>query len=162
MLNEDGKFSLDAEILFPQAAKRVKILESLKKSWASVVSPALARHSTPYNLGINEISVAVDNKKAYDMLAKMKGNILRALLRFDYESDGEFNLNITFEQPEEINKNKKSLSDPKINKCTGVSDDELEKLMTDAPEDLPEDINYAISHLKIFLEKRFPNKNHKN
>ncbi|MBQ7559237.1 MAG: hypothetical protein IJT20_03215, partial [Synergistaceae bacterium] len=60
------------------------------------------------------------------------------------------------------NKNKKSSSDLKINKCTGVSDDELEKLMTDAPEDLPKDINYAISHLKIFLEKRFPNKNHKN
>ncbi|MBQ7559577.1 MAG: DUF721 domain-containing protein, partial [Synergistaceae bacterium] len=107
MLNEDEKFFINAEFLFPEAARRVEILESIKKSWASVVSPALARHSMPYNLGINEISVAVDNKKAYDMLAKMKGNILRALSRrFDYESDGEFNLNITFDQPEEINKNK--------------------------------------------------------
>lgn len=156
MLNEDEKIFLNAEFLFPEAAKRLKILEALKKSWASVVNPALARHSMPYNLGINEISVAVDTENIIGMLKNMKGNILRALSRFNYAPEGEFNLKITRGLPRKIQRNKKNLS-PRKN--IEISDDEVKKLMTDAPETLPEDINYAISHLKIFLEKKFPQKN---
>jgi len=33
------------------------------------------------------------------------------------------------------------------------------KTLPHSPESLPEEINQAISHLKIFLEKRFPRKN---
>lgn len=156
MRNEYEKNFLSAEILFPEAARRVEILEALKKSWAGVVRPAIARHSTPYNLGVNEISIAIDDETIRGMLKGMKGNILRALLRFCYEPDGEFNLNITNGVPKNIPAAPKKLPfKPDIE----ISDEEVKNLMKDAPETLPEDINYAISHLKIFLEKRFPAKN---
>ena len=153
MQDEDEKISFNFEKLFPQAARRVEILEALKSSWSSVAGDVLARHSMPYNLGVNEISIAVDSKNAEEMLRNMKGNILRALrLRFNFVFDGEFNLKITAKiPPKKIPENKKSnkihASDIKI------SEEEVKNLMAGAPETLPKDINYAISHLKIFLEK---------
>lgn len=152
MLDEDEKISINLEKLFPEAARRVEILEALKNSWPAVVGFALASHSMPYNLGINEISIAADSPNAAAMLKNMKGNILRALkLRFNFISDGEFNLKITRgvqnKKLPEIQKSKKiHAADIKI------PEEEVKKLMAGAPETLPEDINYAISHLKVFLE----------
>ena len=88
----------------------------------------------------------------------MKGNILRALkLRFNFISDGEFNLKITKGVP-----NKRLLKIKNVKKIHAsdikISEEEVNKLMAGAPETLPEDINYSISHLKVFLEK-FKRKN---
>ena len=156
MINEDEKFSIDPECLFPEAARRAKILEALKNSWAAIFPPMIARHSSPYNLGINEISIFVDNNKAADMLKNSRGNILRALKRLDYEPQKNFELKITHKKPRKIPKTSKR---KKILPTVKITDEELNAKMQGAPETLPEDINYAISHLKIFLEKRFPQKN---
>ena len=153
MLNEDEKISFNLEKLFPEAARRVEILEALKNSWPAVVGVALARHSMPYNLGVNEISIAVDSQNAEAMLKNMKGNILRALkLRFNFISNGDFNLKITGKIPakkiHDIKKSKKIHA-----RDIKISEEEVKNLMAGAPESLPKDINYAISHLKIFLDK---------
>ncbi|MBR2207243.1 MAG: DUF721 domain-containing protein [Synergistaceae bacterium] len=156
MLSEDEKFFINPEYLFPEAARRVKILESLKNSWAALFPAMIARHSFPYNLGINEIYISVDNKNAEEMLKNSRGNILRALKRFDYEPQKNFELKITYGEPIkilEVSQRKEILPEVKI------TDEELNSKMKGAPESLPEDINHAISHLKIFLEKRFPKKN---
>ena len=75
----DEKISFDLTKLFPEAARRVEILEDLQKNWVQVVQIARARHSWPYNLGINEISVTVDSDRMVGMIKGIKGNILRAL-----------------------------------------------------------------------------------
>ena len=155
MANEDKKFLFNAEVLFPEAARRVKILEALKNSWSSIFPQMIALHSWPYNLGINEIFILVDNKNTSEMLKKSRGNILRALKRLDYEPQKNFKLNITYKKKFEVikvSKHKKNFSEIKI------TDEELKNKMQGAPASLPVEINEAISHLKIFLEKRFPRK----
>ncbi len=154
MINENEKFYLNAEYLFPEAALRLKILENLKNSWQDVLPSALARHSFPYKLGANELSVSFDNKKAEEMLNKSSGTILRILKRFGYMPQGEFRLKITkgvFFTPGKTEPRRKIFPDVEI------TDEEIKEQMKGAPETLSEDINYAISHLKIFLEKRFNN-----
>ena len=133
------------------------MLEDLKKTWAGAVGLALARHSMPYNLGVNEISVAADGEKAAAMLRNIKGNIIRVLtLRYGLNCGEDFNLKITIgipaqrKIPETKTIHKNNASEIKID------DETVKKYMADAPETLPEDINYAISHLRVFFEKRFP------
>ena len=90
--HEDEKFFYSAEYLFPEAARRVEILEGLKNSWQSLFPPMIARHSLPYNLGVNEISIAVDNKNTEEMLRNSRGNILRILKKkFDYDISIQLN-----------------------------------------------------------------------
>lgn len=87
---------LDPYAMFPKAAERVRILERLKLSWASVVGPNLARWSEPYNLGVDELCIAVKNKNAATQLNNMKGTILRKMeTRFGYEHEKDFTLTIT-------------------------------------------------------------------
>ncbi|MBQ3654516.1 MAG: DUF721 domain-containing protein [Synergistaceae bacterium] len=91
---------IDVYAMFPKAAERVAILERLKLSWASVVGPALARWSEPYNLGVDELCVAVRNKRAAAQLGSMKGTILRKMeARFGYEHEKDFTLTITDRVP---------------------------------------------------------------
>ena len=148
----DEKISFDLTKLFPEAAKRVEILEDLQKNWVQVVQIARARHSWPYNLGINEISVEVDSERMAGMIKGIKGNILRALeARYGYESKGEFILKVTQGTPYT-----KTNIRPKIIKRTkniNVDEEHVKELMNDAPKDLPENINHAISHLQALMEK---------
>ena len=152
MTDEDAKISLNLELLYPEAARRVQILEELRRSWPGVVGVERARHSMPYNLGVSAISVAVDDVRAVDMLKSVKGNILRALrLRFQYQPRGEFELNITVGVPARRGEVQSSHATNAAD--IQISEDELTERMSGAPETLPEDINRAITHLKIFLEK---------
>ena len=87
--------SLDPYVMFPKAAERVRILERLKQSWASVVGDDVAKWSEPYNLGVDELCIAVRNKKAATKLGSMKGTILRKMeSRFGYEHAENFTLTI--------------------------------------------------------------------
>ena len=156
---DDEKISINLYRLFPEAAKRVRILEDLKKSWASVVGMALARHSMPYNLGVNEISVSADGQKTAVMLRNMKGNIIRFLTsHYNYNCGSEFNVKITIGVPAP-----RKISEPEQNsgkrapeiKEIKIDEETVKKYMSGAPENLPEDINYAVSHLMAFFEKRF-------
>ena len=143
---------IDVYRMFPNAAKRVKILEELKRSWHLVVRN-FARSSEPYCLGVNELYICTENPTAAGQLMKMKGNILRALSRhWGYEPVGEFTLKITDERAKAkklaVNKTLHAVP-PKIE----VSEEKVKQYMQRAPETLPEDINYAISHLQAFLEE---------
>ena len=144
---------IDVDAMFPEAAKRVRILEELKRSWHMVVRN-LARSSEPYCLGVNELYVCTENPKAAGQLKSMKGTILRVMSkRWGYEPMGEFVLRITGEREKakklEVKKTVRRVP-PKIE----VSEEKVREYMKGAPETLPEDINSALSHLRAFLEAR--------
>ena len=147
--------NIDIAKMFPEAARRVEILEGLKRSWAGVVGPKLAFMSQPCNLGVNELSIFVRNDKAVSLLLNSKGNILRALSRKGYKAEGDFSLRILREPmriPSLKQTRKKNIPEIK------VDEDTVNEYMKNAPETLPEDINYSLSHLKAFLDKKFPHK----
>ena len=131
----------------------MEILRELRKNWASIVNVTLARHSYPCILGVNTISVAVEDQKAANTITKMKGNIRRALIsKFNYNVDENFTMKIIMGHPKKEKKLK-----AKRPKVDIEVDEELVKFyMQEAPATLPEDINYAISHLQAFFDVLFP------
>ncbi len=142
---------IDVCAMFPEAARRVRILEELKRSWPMIVRTC-ARDSEPYCLGVSELYVCTENPRATGQLMKMKGTILRALSKhWGYKPMEEFTLRITGRQEKA-----KKLSVPKTVKRVPpkieVSEEKVRHYMEGAPETLPEDINYAISHFMAFLE----------
>ena len=97
MSDEIEHIHLDFERMFPEAARRVRVLEELKRSWPSVVGPFASRHSKPSVLGVNAITVSVDSDNAIPEVRKSKGNIMRALSsRFGCKTDKDFTLTIKF------------------------------------------------------------------
>lgn len=127
-------------------------MRELRKNWASVVGPALVRHSFPSVLGVNMITVAVEDQNTANMITRMKGNIRRALVsREGYEADENFSLKVVIGVPLKIKKAETKRASADVE----VDEEEVIRDMQGAPETLPEDINYAVSHLKIFLEKKF-------
>ena len=151
-MNEEKPISIDVYKMFPAAARRVQILEELKRSWAGIVRQA-ARDSEPYCLGVNELCVAVKNKQAEAMLMNMKGTILRAMnKRWGYESDGEFTLKITHSIPKPKVIQQEPVKEVKIE----VDEEKVRQYMQNLPDTLPENLKYALAHLRAFLEKRFP------
>ena len=94
-MTEDEGIIIDAKKWFPEAARRVEILERLRRSWEMVVRmPAIARNSWPIILGVNELTVEVRDDAARERLSKMKGNIEGALRRLGYKADGDFAVKI--------------------------------------------------------------------
>lgn len=141
--------NIDPETMFPAAAKRVKILEALQHSWGSVVGIPVARHSWPRVLGVNMLAVYADNDYVAGRLANMKGNILRALSSlWGYVPEGEFSVKVERSRPKESRRNERVRMRRKII----VDEEAVNEYMRDSPEGLPEDINYALSHLKAYLD----------
>ena len=106
-MNEDEGLNIDISRLFPEAVKRVEILERLKRFWPSVVGMRLSRWSTPVILGVNELTVEASNSQAVNMLSKMNGNVKRALSSMGYETDGNFSLKIVYHRKKKIRPNAK-------------------------------------------------------
>ena len=97
MSDDPERIHIDIEQLFPEAARRVRVLEDLKRKWPYVVGIAASRHSWPCVLGVNAITVMADTKHAADEIRKMKGNITRALSsRYNCMTDKDFTLTIKF------------------------------------------------------------------
>lgn len=143
---------IDVYAMFPEAAKRVRILEELKKNWAVFVGQDVARFSQPYKLGVSELCVCVTNPAARSKLINSKGTIARKMAKkFGYEADEKFVLTLTENIPApKITARPQEKKDfTKIE----VSEAKIKEYMEGAPETLPEDINYAISHLRAFLEE---------
>ena len=141
--------NINPESMFPAAARRVKILEELQRSWGAVVGIPVARHSWPRVLGVNMIAVYADNDYAARMLPNMKGNILRALSSlWGYVPDGEFSVKVERSRPKEQRRNERV----RVKRKIVVDDEAVKEYMRDSPEGLPEDINYALSHLKAYLD----------
>ena len=148
---------LNINKLFPEAARRVEILRELRKNWVSVVGPALVRHSFPSVLGVNTITVAVEDQNTANMITKMKGNIRRALTSHkDYEADENFTLKIGV--PLKV----KQAEIKRVKADVEVDEEKVNEYTKNAPETLPEDINFAISHLKVFLDAKFSDEDRRN
>ncbi len=146
------RITIDIYKMFPEAVRRVRILEELKRAWPSIAKQA-ANYSEPYCLGVNELCVTTRNPNAKKMLMNSKGTILRRMTeRWGYKPEGEFSLKIT----ETIQKPKVIQKKPAKKIVVEVSEEKVRQYMQGAPDTLPEDINYAVSHLKVFLEQRFP------
>ncbi|MBR1658458.1 MAG: DUF721 domain-containing protein [Synergistaceae bacterium] len=94
-MNEDERISIDLGKWFPEAARRVEVLEELKRNWASVVGRPAARWSMPSVLGVKELTVDVWNPMAKSQIINMKGNIASALsLRWGYGVGEDFSLKV--------------------------------------------------------------------
>lgn len=155
-MSDDERLSLDMERMFPEACRRVRILGELRRSWPGIVGAALARNSAPCNLGVSELCVAVRDARTAGLIRNMKGNITRILAsRYEYAPE-DFALKITSGIPphKRITPQQKNTAP-----CIKVDEEAVKEYMSDAPEGLPVEINYAISHLRVFLENRFPQKN---
>lgn len=147
------RISFDVERMFPEAARRVRILEQLKRSWAYVVEAKFARYSCPYNLGVNELWVAASNDKVKAALLQLKGTIARRIAkRFGYVFEKPFTLTVDERIPAPKKPPVKRRPAPEV----VVDEEKVRQYMQGAPETLPENINYAISHLRAFMEARFP------
>ena len=80
----------------------------------------------------------------------MKGNILNIMCeRFGYEKGEKFVLTLTDQVPVRVMPAAKKKLPVQIQ----VSEEKVQEYMKGAPETLPEDINRAISHLRVFLEE---------
>lgn len=150
MTTEDDELRIDPCKMFPEAVKRVEILERLKRSWPSVVGMAIARYSCPCVLGVEGLTVEAVNDQTRNSLANMKGNILRCLSRLGYEAGKNFTVRINERE------SKKRLSEKKPVKKVKVIENEekVRQYMRGAPDTLPDDINFALSHLMMYLEGR--------
>ncbi len=150
MITEDDKLRIDPRKLFPEAVKRVKILEDLKRSWPSIVGIENARYSWPCVLGIDGLTVEAVNDQTRNNLAKMKGTILRGLSSLGYEAGENFTVKINERESKKKLPAKKPVKKVKVIE----SEKKVRQYMSDAPDTLPEDINYALSHLRMYLEGR--------
>ena len=141
---------IDIYRMVPEAVRRVEVLEELKRCWPNIVGAAVAKYSQPYCLGVNELWVCAKNVQAKSFLMKAKGNIARAMVkRFGYKTSETFKLIIT----DDIPAPKKLTKKPAPRRAVKVDEETVRQYMQGAPDTLPEDINYAISHLRAFLEK---------
>ena len=149
-MTEDEGIVIDARRWFPEAARRVEILERLRRSWGMVVRmPAIARNSWPIVLGVNELTVEVRDDMARERLSKMKGNIEGALRYLGYKADGDFSVKIV-----DVKRQEHKIITKKRSRKVVIDEEKVRQYMVDAPDMLPEDINHAVSHLMAYLERR--------
>ena len=153
-MNEDRKLIINVKRLLPHVARRMNILEQLYKNWASVVGPALSRHSRPYDWIKNDLYILVDNNQTAQMISNMKGNISRALAnRFDYHEDIEIKI-INWKPHENNSKKQPAKNNAKSKQAVNVnvSDSLVNEYINDCPDTLPGDAKFAMSHLMAYLE----------
>ncbi|MBQ7154613.1 MAG: DUF721 domain-containing protein [Synergistaceae bacterium] len=140
---------LDPYKMFPEAARRVKILEELQRSWRYLVEAGVAHHSMPYNLGVDELCICVDHDMAEKSLNNSKATVIRRISRhLGCDLGADFKITVTKNIPQP----KRKVIRPK-RKSIPPDEEKVRQHMEGAPETLPEDINLAISHLWAFLEQ---------
>ena len=148
----DEKINLNIAGLFPEVVRRLKILDALRSSWPSIVGVA-AKHSIPYDLIVNDLYVAAENQHTAQMIQNMRGNITRALItRYKYNEDSKINLIVRLGRPPVIKATIKPAPDNTTKQAVIINDEQVNKYISECPEDLPDDAKFAISHLKAYLE----------
>lgn len=153
-MTENEGLRIDIQRMFPEADRRVKILDELKRSWGAVVKrPAIARDSRPVVLGVDGLTVEVWGNMARSQLSSMKGNITRFLKGIGYETGEDFAVRLV-DHVKESGDDKNNSSAKNKPTDFAVNEDKVREYMSDAPDTLPEDINRAISHLRAYLEER--------
>ena len=154
-MSGEERIIIDAARMFPEAANRKRILEDLKRKWAGIAGRA-ARDTVPYSLSANELCVVSRNKRASDILMRLQGNIIRALTqRLGCKPAEGFRVRVINSAPKEKKFAEPSSRKMKTSRDIAVKDEEVRQCMNGAPETLPEDINYALSHLRLYMERRF-------
>ena len=149
-MNEDERLIIDVRRLLPQVALRMRILEHMRKNWASVVGPAPSRHSKPYDFIKNDLYIAVDSTHTAQVISNMKGNISRVLAnRYDYHE--EIELKITAGERHE-DKAQPAKSHIESKQAVNVSDSLVNEDINECPESLSNDAKFAMSHLMAYLE----------
>ena len=149
----DEKINLNITRLFPEVVMRLKILEALKSSWPSIVGAA-AKHSMPYDLILDNLYVAAENQHTAQMIQNMRGNITRALItRYKYNENAKINVIIRLGRPPVLNATIKPADiNAKTKQAVIINDDQVNKYISECPEDLPDNAKLAISHLLVYLE----------
>lgn len=145
---EPERPALDVYRMYPEAAKRVELLEKIRRSWQDIVGQRLAPFCVAYSLGVDELCIFVHDENAARRLKQMKGTIARKINRI---FGHKFNVTILRKLPV-VEKPVDPKPYPKPRKII-VSEERVRQLMESAPDSLPEDINYAIAHLWAFLEQ---------
>ena len=148
MMTEDDELRIDLRKLFPEAAKRVEILEKLKDYWHVIVRQNNARYSEPVALGVDYLTVWATNDNAIKNIANMKGTILRGLKRLGYDAGENFTVRINARESHE------NLTEKSKRVKVNESEEKLRQYMSNSPDTLPEDINFALSHLMMYIDGR--------
>ena len=149
-MTEDEGIIIDAKKWFPEAARRVEILERLRRSWEMVVRmPAIARNSWPIILGVNELTVEVRDDAARERLSKMKGNIEGALRRLGYKADGDFAVKIVG-----LKRRENKTVGKKARRKVVIDEEKVRQYMSNTSGTLPEDISQSLSNLMAYLDGR--------
>ena len=156
-MNEDKKIIIDVKKLLPQVARRMYLLEHLHRTWQSVVGPAAARHSAPYDLINNDLYVKVTDNHTAQIIANMKGTIARKIAdRYDYHEDVKIKITQDI-APETKAKTKPAAVQPKKSKQAVTVDENLvNKYIAECPDALPDDAKLAISRLRAYLHALRP------
>ena len=138
----------------PELAFRMQILEHIQKYWSSLVGISVAKYSFPYDLKNHTLYISVRLPHAAHILNSMKGNIKRSEKTI---SDIKITNGIPpeyFETRKKISISKEKKSRSKVNNVK-ISDDEVNELTKDFPENLTSETANALAHLIIFFKKRF-------
>ena len=147
----DGKINLNVARFFPEVVRRLQILDAVKNSWPSIVGAA-AKHSIPYDLILDDLYVAAENQHTAQMIQNMRGNITRAFItRYKYNENAKINVIVRLGRPPVMKAIIKPAQD-NIKQEIIINDEQVNKYISECPEDLPDDAKFAISHLRACLE----------
>lgn len=155
-----GRLASVGELLdrvMPEQGERMRKLTEVLRAWGSLVPPAVARHSAPYDLVGETLCVSTNLPQVKQRLLMMKGNIQRAL-------KGRWDLEVT-----EV---KVILGDPPLKVSVSsqgprrrhprVEPDEAAVLAfrEACPDSLTPETSNALAHLRAFFVKRYNKRAH--
>ena len=141
-----------AEMMSSRAAP-MEALVSVTRAWASVVGPALARASAPFDLVGGTLCVATSSPHAAQQIERMAGNVSRALRdRWGLEIAG---VRATVGPPPP-RPARPDTSPRRKAPVVQLTDDEVRAMMERCPTDLDPEAAEALARLRAFFERRFP------
>ncbi|MBR1672183.1 MAG: DUF721 domain-containing protein [Fretibacterium sp.] len=150
-----GKLASMRELLervMPEQGERARKLQELVRAWGSVVPPALARRSSPYDLVGGTLCISARLPQVKQQLLLMRGNIQRAL-------EERWGLEVTEVQV--------TLGDPPLRPSVSsqgprrrhsrVEPDEetVRAFRESCPGDLTPEASNALAHFRAFFTRRF-------
>ncbi len=141
------------EGMVPSGSDRMRKLEDVTRNWASVVGPARARLSAPYELEDGTLRVAAATPHAAQQIANMKGNILRILKdRWDLEVE---TVRVT-QGPPPLRARTVQNVPRRRHPPVALPPEEVEALRTACPETLSDEAAEGLARLRAFFARRFP------
>lgn len=141
------------EGMVPTQSERMRRLEEMTRNWASVVGPARARLSAPYELEDSELRIAAATPHAAQQIGNMKGNILRVLkARWDLEVD---RIRVTQGPPPPRPRTAQSIPRRRHPRVV-LAPEEVEAFRRACPAALSDEAAEGLARLRAFFARRFP------